>query len=710
MVTVRAPLSVHPALAAGLILVVLAAPAEAYVGPGAGFALLMSFFTLLTTAVVALVSLLILPVRLVFRLLTRRRTAKPLVRRLVIVGLDGQDPALTDRFMGEGKLPNFSWLAARGGYRRLTTTCPAVSPVAWSTFSTGVNPGRHNIFDFLDRDPRTYLPRLSSARIAPPERVLRLGRFRLPLRRPVIRLLRKSRPFWSILGEHHVWSTVLRVPITFPPDAFYGAQLSAMSAPDLLGTQGTFTLCTTREEGVRFSEGGARVALRRRGMVCEARLAGPPNVLVDGEPALSVRLSVREEGARAVVTVGTSHVTLEVGVLSDWIPVAFRAVPFVTVHGICRLQLLELGDHVSLYVTPINIDPEKPAMPISHPPYYAAYLAKRVGPYATLGLAEDTGALNEAVIDERAFLRQAYEIDAERERMLMAGLDTLRQGCLVCVFDATDRIQHMFWRHLDAAHHAGGGPDHTAHAGTIEALYRHNDALVGRVMAGLGDGDVLMVLSDHGFGPFRRGVNLNGWLLAHGYLALKPGADGSAAWLRDVDWSRTRAYALGLAGLYLNLEGREAQGIVKPGAEADSLRREVRRALTGLRDEERGTVAITEAFDAADVYNGPYRDNGPDLIVGYNAGYRISWDSATGVVCGETFSDNRKAWSGDHCFDPRLVPGVLFCSQPIEAENPGLIDIAPTVLHLFGIQAPPHMEGRVLFQAIRQPPEAGTTA
>ena len=678
--------------AAGLVLA--ADPAEAYIGPGAGFALISSAFVLLTTIVVAIASLLVWPFRVALRSI-RGRSVKPLIKRLIIVGLDGQDPTLTDRFMAEGKLPNFSKLAAQGSYTRLRTTFPAVSPVAWSSFSTGVSPARHNIFDFLDRDVRSYLPLLSSTRIGPAPRTLKLGRFRIPLSRPDLRLLRKSKPFWTILGEHYIWSTILRVPITFPPDRFYGAELSAMCVPDLAGTQGTFTLLTTRLSSGGFKEGGARVELRRTGATFEGTLTGPPNSFVDGEPALTLPVSIRADADGAVVAVAGRAHRLKRGRLSDWIPLAFRAAPLVNVRGICRMVLTEIGDHVSLYVTPINIDPEKAAMPISHPSYYATYLAKKIGSYATLGLAEDTWALNEGVIDEGTFLRQAYDIDAERERMLFAGLDRLRQGTLVCVFDATDRIQHMFWRYLDSSHPARRGGDASEHRDAIEALYIHNDALVGRVMARLEEGDVLMVLSDHGFNSFRRGVNLNRWLLDNGYLAIKPGGDPSAEWLRDVDWSRTRAYALGLTGLFLNLKGRESQGIVEP-AEAALLRQELVARLSGLPDSEASATAISAAFETRTLYSGPYLDNAPDLLIGYNAGYRISWDGASGVVAGPVFEDNMKAWSGDHCIDPRQVPGVLFCNRAITDATPSLIDIAPTALYLFGIHPPSYMEGKVV--------------
>jgi predicted AlkP superfamily phosphohydrolase/phosphomutase len=338
-------------------------------------------------------------------------------------------------------------------------------------------------------------------------------------------------------------------------------------------------------------------------------------------------------------------------------------------------------------------------MPISHPSYYATYLAKRIGPYSTLGLAEDTWALNEGVIDDGTFLKLSYDIDAEREKMFLASLDRLRGGTLSCVFDATDRIQHMFWRYFEKGHPAAQGRQDPEHKGAIEAIYRHNDAFVGRVMDRIKPGDLLMVLSDHGFTSFRRGCNINGWLLANGYLKLKPGTDGSAEWLRDVDWSQTRAYALGLTGMFLNIKGREASGIVEPGAEAAALKAELAARLAGLVDQEKGTVAINELFETAKLYQGPYLGNAPDFIVGYNAGYRVSWDCATGVVSGPVFEDNLKAWSGDHCVDPRLVPGIFLCNRRIDRKDPTLVDIAPTAMTLFGLEPPEHMEGHPLFDA-----------
>ena len=672
----------------------------AYIGPGAGVALLSSFLVLLTTMVVVVFSLLLMPFRLLWRAIRRQKRLKPWVKRLIIVGLDGQDPQLTERFMKEGKLPNFSKLADRGCYRRLRTTFPSLSPTAWSSFATGTDPAKHNIFDFLGRDTRTYLPVLSSAHIGDVEKFLKIGKYRIPLRKPELRLLRKSKPSWTILGEHEIWSTVLRVPITFPPEEFHGAQLSAMCTPDLLGSQGTFFLYTTRPADTKFKEGGIRVALPAGGDRFQTSVKGPENAFLEGKPPLEVPMTIALDRAarRARVQLDGTAVDLKEKELSDWITLSFKAAPAIKVSANCRMMITEMDEHFSLYVTPLNIDPENPAMPISHPSYYATYLAKRIGPYCTLGLAEDTWALNEGVIDDATFLKQAYDIDREREQMFFVALDRLRKGTLTCVFDGVDRIQHMFWRYFEKGHPAARSASGSEHADAIEKVYRHSDDLVGKVMARLRRDDMLMVVSDHGFASFRRGVNLNAWLLSKGWLALKEGGDGTAEWLREVDWSRTKAYALGLTGMFLNIEGREGKGIVKPGEDAARVKAEIMAALNGLRDTGTGETAVNEAFDTAKLYSGPYLPNAPDLIIGFNAGYRTSWDGATGVVSGPVFEDNTKAWSGDHCIDPRLVPGVLFASRKIDRKDPALVDIAPTVLRLFGLDPPAHMDGKPLYE------------
>ncbi len=680
------------------------AVARAYIGPGAGIALFGSFLTIFIALFSAGLAILAWPVRAVWRAVRGRRAyhnAK--VRRVVVLGLDGLEPTLADQFLAEGRLPHLARLRAAGSYIRLGTTWPPLSPVAWSSFSTGTNPGKHNIFDFLSRDPADYRPTISSVYLHQPRRKLRLGPYVVPLSKPEIRNLRKSKPFWNVLSEHGVFSAVLRVPITFPPDRFRGVQLAAMCVPDLRGTQGMFLhFVEEGDEGVTTDGdvGGDRIRVTRRENTVEAYLRGPANTLRRDRAELRLPFRVRANGGgTAQLHIGDTRVDLPLHQHSEWVRIAFSAAPGVKVRGVCRFLLKRYEAPFEMYCTPLQIDPAKPVMPISHPPTYAPYLACRQGPYATLGLAEDTWSLSERVLSEDEFLAQAYDIHAERETMFFDALAQVRQGLVACVFDAPDRIQHMFFRFLDQTHPAVSPDQRHTHAHAIRDMYERMDALVGRTLEQLGPDDALLVMSDHGFKSFRRGVDLNAWLLKNGYLRLKEGAAVSThPYLADVDWSATRAYALGLAGLFLNLAGREAQGIVAPGEPARLLLRELRDKLTGLRDEERGQVGIHEAVINTDVYRGPYRENSPDLIVGYNVGYRVSWDAAVGKAGPHVFSDNTKAWSGDHCVHPSLVPGVLFSNRRLRPDGANIIDLGPTVLDLFGVPLPAYMDGKSLLE------------
>ncbi len=696
-----------------------ASPAWAYIGPGAGFALGGSLLFGVAGFLVALLAVLLWPLRTLLRSLKRRRsTRRARARRVVVLGLDGLDPCLVKQGIAEGRLPHLRRLKEQGGFRPLATTWPAMSPVAWSGFAVGADAGRHGIFDFLGRDLRTYLPILSSTRITPPDRVLRLGPWRLPLGKPRIELLRRSKAFWRVLGEHGVRCSILRVPITFPPEKVDGHMLSAMCVPDLRGTQGTFAWYTAAEQELTAVDGasagvapvadaetigGVRNRLRRDGDAWVGTLVGPDGP--DGRPlTLPLRAVVDAESRRATITVGDQRVTLGPDENSPWLRLSFRAGPLLTVRGLCKLRVTGFAPF-SLYVTPLHIDPEHPALPISHPSHYAAALAKLHGPFATLGLAEDTWALNERVLDEQGFLDQAWEIHAERERQLFHALERQRSGVIAIVFDATDRIQHMFFRYLDPDHPANAGKDTERHRHAIRDLYDRADALVGRVLEKLRDDDVLLVVSDHGFKPFRRGVNLNTWLRQEGYLFLEsdpvdgplpPLPEGFRAEPTDIDWSRTRAYATGLGGFYLNLRGREKQGIVAP-EEAPALREELRAKLRGLRDGDR--PCVNEVWTSDEVYHGPYAGEGPDLVVGFKVGWRTGWDAAVGRVTARVFEDNTRSWSGDHCIDPRLVPGVLLCNRRFAETRPSLLDLAPTILDLFGIDRPAWMTGRSLLPA-----------
>ena len=687
-------------LAATALLLALASPLAAYIGPGAGFAFLSSFLVLFLTFILALFSFLSWPFRFIWKAVRGQRAyQKSPIDRLVVLGLDGMEPTLAETLMAEGKLPNLSRLKKEGAYARLRTTTPAISPVAWSSFTTGSEPSKHNIFDFLSRDPRTYLPELSSARIGRPKKTLAFGKYLLPLSKPEIRGMRKSISFWRILGEKGIASTVLRVPITFPPEKFKGHLLSGMCAPDLKGSQGTFAFFTEDAEKVRKHEGGVAVLVRREGTVIRTELSGPENTMLKKPEDMRLSLTItmdREAGGAWLAIQGQKKFFLKERTFSPWVPVAFKPGLGMKVRGICRFRIASLEPRFEMYVTPLNIDPEKPALPIAHPFIYSVYLSKLLGRFITLGEANDTWALNEGALDEAAFLELTYSNHAEWEAMLLNALAKTPRGVVIIVFETTDSIQHMFFRYLDKAHPALKAAPARMSAAVIEELYVKMDALVGRVAAGLGAKGALFVMSDHGFKSFRRGINLNSWLCQNGYLALMPGKPESGEWFKDVDWSKTKAYALGLGGLYLNLKGREAQGIVEPGAEEAALKGELGRKLTALKDGGNGPALITHVYDRDAVYAGPYRENAPDIIVGYNEGYRASWDGVTGVVNAVVVEDNTKPWSGDHCIDPALVPGVLFSNLRLKTSDPSIMDVAPTVLELFGIAPPAHMDGRGL--------------
>jgi len=694
---------------AGVTVLLLAAPVQAYIGPGAGFAVLSSAFVIVLAMASAVLMLFTWPIRWCLRAYKGRRAhARARVRRVVIIGLDGMDPALVEQYMADGRLPNLSRLRGKGCYRRLGTTLPALTPVAWASFLTGSNPGKHNVFDFLTRDKRTYLPALSSVHISGG-------------RKPSIRLLRKGKPFWNVLGEHGIFSSIIRVPMTFPPEKFRGVLLSSMCVPDLRGSQGTFSYYSTQPREESVYEGGEQIRVTREGNRISSELVGPQIQNNGSTVTLKCPFSVDVDDADECVTisVGDSTFRLERKEYSPWISVSFDGGFRKKVHGICQFQLRNTKPHFELYVTPVQIDPASPAFPIAFPTVFSMYLSKSQGPFATLGFAEDTWAHNERILEDPGFLHQCLEADAEREKMLVDALDKVRYGLIVCVFDSTDRVNHQYWRYLDPKHPARDGFGDEKLANTIPDHYARIDEMIGRMMAKCDDRHtVLMVLSDHGAVSFRRGVDINRWLIENGYMALKPDAKPGAKYLANVDWSRTRAYGGGLAGIYLNIKGREAKGIVEPGDEADRLRDELCEKLEGLTDPKTGEVAITKVYNSLKCYQGPYKGEAQDLMVGYNEGYRVSWESAIGDITDSVFSDNTKAWSADHCVDPRLVPGLFFCNRDMDCDNPRIMDLGPTTLELFGVNTPGFMDGRpvkvgdhgVRFNGKAKPAEAVATS
>ena len=671
-----------------------AGQAHAYVGPGAGFAVMGSFLAVFSAVLAGMLAVFTWPIRYLIRSIRYRRAfQRSRIKRCVILGLDGMDPVVAGKLMDEGKLPNLARLRDEGTFLPLATTVPSMSPVAWSSFQTGTNPGKHNIYDFLTRDKKTYLPMLSSVEIRGPKRIVKIGSLSLPIGKPDIRLLRKGKPFWVTLGEHGIFSSVLRVPITFPPEKFYGVSLSGMCVPDLRGSQGTFSVFTSKKPDQAEVEGGQFQYVERQGDTIKAKLIGPDDPFHADSDPLALRFTVKIKDLNtAVLKIGSEKTVLKLNEYSDWIKVAFKAAPGVTVKGICKFLLQSTEPDFTLYVTPVNIDPEKPTLPVTHPLVYATYLAKQQGSFSTLGLAEDSWAHNEKALPDEEFIEQCLQLDGEREKMFFDSLDKVSNGLCACVFDGTDRLQHAFWRDID--------PDHPARDASsdgrnvIEDLYIRMDGLVERTLKKCDDDRTMfMIISDHGFNTFRYGIDLNRWLEQEGYLALKDN-DRESKYLTAIDWSKTKAFAIGLSGIFLNIKGRESQGIVEDGDEADRLRTEIAGKLEKLVDTERNEPAIYKVHNALKIYDGPYKGNAPDLLVGYYPGYRVSWETATGKVTDQVFHPNTKAWSGDHCIDASFVPGVLFSNRKIETQDPHLMDIGPTVLDLFGVEIPGYMDGK----------------
>lgn len=676
--------------------------AQAYLGPGAGFTIVSTFFVLFAAFASAFLVLLTWPIRWAWKLFFRpKRTGARHAKRVVIVGLDGQDPELTEKWMNEGLLPNFSRLREKGAFARLGTTLPAESPVAWSSFQTGCNPGKHRIYDFLVPNRKSLMPELSSANVTSSARTLKLGKYIIPLGKPIIEAGRKSQSFWSILGKFGVFSAVLRVPITFPPEKFNGVLLSAMNVPDVKGSQGTYFYFTSNAEDKRPLMSGQQCPLQITDAGVKGELPGPENTLLKdgGELRIPFMITNAKNGSGAAsLQLPDQTLELKKDEYTPWVTLSYKAAVGFTVKGICRFLLLEREPHTRLYVTPIQIDPGNPALPISHPVSYSMYLAKRHGPFATLGVAEDTSGLNEGIIGEEPFLQQCQEIHQEREKMFFDALDKTRKGAVVCVFDITDRVQHMFFRfHKDKNWGASINDARFEHV--IRDLYVQMDALVGRVMRELDDETALMVLSDHGFKPFRRAVELNRWLQQNGYLTEKTDAQ-TPDLLQRVDWSKTQAYAVGFGGIYINMAGREAKGIVKK-EDVQRLKQEICKKLRSIRDSEHDRSPVSEVYDRDKAYKGPYVIDAPDLVVGFAPGYRVAWETVTGGFGKDVVSDNVRPWSGDHNMNPPQVPGMLFCNRPIDCASPHITDIAPTVLDLFGVPIPAHMDGKPIMTGKR---------
>jgi len=633
--------------------------------------------------------------------------------RFIIVGFDGMDPGVAERLIDRGKLPNLARMKKNGGMRALRTTNPAQSPVAWSAFSTGSNPGKTRIYDFLKRNPATYYPDFSTVTV-------RRGRFALgfiPTRAPAVINNRRGATFWQIASSRGVRTAVLEAPINFPPEKLQtGVLLSGLGVPDIRGTMGTFSYFATDATGAADTEMGGKVARLTLDPAGRSRsvVHGPRNPFAGRDregriPDLTIPIEfqrIRRDAVR--IALGGQVRTVKQGQWSDWYTIEFHVAPLVAVRGIARFHVIQAFPEVRVYLSPINLDPRRPPIPISSPPAYSAQLARKLGLYKTLGWPEDTWALNEEKIDEKIFLEDLnYSFDRQRALVLDA-LQSMNPDLFVTVFQSTDKVQHMFWRLIDTEHPMYNRRLAARYGDAIEHVYMRADSLVGTLLERCKDGrTTLLVCSDHGFSSFRKAVNINTWLVRNGYMTLTkldPVRDrnledlfGRGTFWPNVDWSKTRAYALALGQIYVNLKGRERLGIVPPGRAYNELRDELVKKFGALRDPDTGEGVVRKVYRREELYRGPYFDEAPDLVVGFERGYRVSWQTSLGGIPPEVIEWNERRWSADHCsVDPDLVPGVLFSSRPLDAASPAIIDIAPSVLRRLGITPPASMDGRDL--------------
>jgi predicted AlkP superfamily phosphohydrolase/phosphomutase len=621
--------------------------------------------------------------------------------KLIILGFDGLEPSLLSKFWAEGRCQNLRALRDKGGYRLLQTTAPAESPVAWASFITGMNPGKHGIFDFLHRDPETYIPKLSIAETRSPRQSMEFMNWRLPIGKPRVVSGRRGTPFWHAVSNAGFPVTIIRVPVTYPPQPFHGTLLSSMGVPDLHGTQGVYFFWTTNPARAGAGRGGDALLITLKNETCTTNLRPIVDPFRIRKTNIYVPVTLTREKDVVLISLCDQSLRLKVGQWSPWIKVTYHMSLRAKATGLVRIYLSSLFPDLNLYCSPVNIDPDHSVVPLSHPPRYAARLKRAIGPYATLGMAEDTWVLNEKRVDEAGFVASCYDILAERERMLEHELRHFSKGLLVSVFDQPDRMQHMFWRVYDDGHPAHDSALVDRYGNVLGELYDRLDAIVGKTIKHHPEATML-VISDHGCKSFRRAFHVNRWLAQHNLLRERCANRDSAKneeqlYFGSVDLHETKAYALGLSGIYLNIRGRERYGVVSAGDEVDAVKKEIIEKLTLFRDPMNNATVVRRVLRREELFKGPATPDAPDLIVCYNAGYRASWQTALGGLPQPVIEDNTLAWSGDHCIDPELVPGVILSNHPLSVEPLHLMDIGPSVHAYFGLDDAHTFEGRSIW-------------
>ncbi len=615
----------------------------------------------------------------------RSQGSRAAAKRIIVLGIDGMDPQFLERHWAS--LPNLDRLRREGEFKRLATTMPPQSPVAWSTFITGMDPGGHGIYDFVHRNPQTRMPFSSMGQTTEGGRTLSLGPYVLPLSAGKVVSFRRGEPFWQILAAHHVPTTILRMPTNFPPvECEEDRAVSGMGTPDLRGTFGTFAYYTDDPiQQTREVPGGRIIRVSPDQHRVTLRVEGPQNTLRKDQAPTFVEMNVAVDPAQPVARFQVADHTfiLKQGEWSEWIRVEFPLIPGLkSAAGMFRVYARQLQPHFQIYVSPINIDPFNPELPITHPAAYSRELADALGPFYTQGMAQDTSALRQAVFNRDEYIAQSRQVSLSNLELLRYGLDHFTSGLLFCHFFGVDQDSHMLWGKYEDQ---------------LLDTYKLVDQSIGWVRAKARDA-TLIVMSDHGFASFDRAVHLNTWLMQEGFLTLDdPRNVGEQELFAHVDWSRTQAYSLGLNCLYLNLQTREPDGTVAPGAEADYVLNNIAKRLKEFRDPDTGKPVISSVLLPHKEFHGAMRDSGPDMLVGYMPAYRSSWQTALGAVPAKVIENNTEEWRGDHCIDARFVPGVLISNRKSRMAEPHLYDLTATILNEFGVAPGPGMIGHTIY-------------
>lgn len=619
------------------------------------------------------------------------------VDRAIVLGFDGMDPELIKRYAAAGHLPTFAKLIARGQLRKLGTTTPPHSPVAWSSFISGTNPGGHGIFDFIHRDPSTFTPFMSTSRAYDGSRRLDLGRFSIPLDSGRFELRRRGPTVWKELARADVPTTVFQIPGNFPVEDEEGARvISGMGTPDLLGSYGTFTLFSELPvPGAADFTGGRVQRIRLRDHQGSFPLEGPPHPLRADKKPLSVDFTIKRDPweQRAQVSFGgTTHILKE-GEWSPWMPIRFEVIPmFSSLAGMVRCYVKRVHPDLQIYVSPINVDPTEPVMPISTGDSFSQKLAANIGRFYTQGFPADTKGLSHKVLSNGEFFEQSKLVVEENMMALRYLLEDQREGLLYFYFSSVDQNSHMMWRLMDPTHPLYEPNESPAVKGAFLYFYKRMDDALALALQHAGEGTPVIALSDHGFAPFTRELHLSRWLVESGFCKLsRPGA---GSFFSNVDWDATTAYALGINGLYVNLKGRDRYGSV-PLERYHEVREAVREKLLQVRDPKTGAPVVDVVFRREEIYSGPWVESAPDLIVGYARGYRSSDEAVLGTFPDQTVGDRTDLWAADHCINPAVVPGMLVSNWDWQGEG-DIWDLAPSILDLFGVTQPTEMTGRNL--------------